>query len=224
MELIARGRAADVYEAGPGRVLRRYRTADCDTAREAEIMRLVAATGYPVPAVYGASGADLILERIDGPTMLDALGSQPWRLLAYATQLADLHTQLGVIPAPEGLPQPLGPGSDLLHLDLHPDNVILAPRGPVVIDWTNAAAGPAAADIANTWLLLACARPDNNVSLDATLQRLYAQAFLSRAGRTRATGYLHAAFTYRASDRNTRPEEAARMRRLVRDETGHEPD
>ena len=35
----------------------------------------------------------------------------------------------------------------MLHLDLHPMNVILSPRqGVYVIDWTDAAAGPAGFD------------------------------------------------------------------------------
>src|SRR4051794_10258399 len=42
----------------------------------------------------------------------------------------------------------------LLHLDLHPDNVILSPTGPILINWQAAVAGPAAADVAHTWLLI----------------------------------------------------------------------
>src|SRR5207249_1316855 len=49
-----------------------------------------------------------------------------------------LHEQLHRIAAPEGLGS-AGHGERLIHLDLHPENVILSPEGPVVIDWTNAA-------------------------------------------------------------------------------------
>ncbi|MGA3149699.1 MAG: phosphotransferase, partial [Acidimicrobiales bacterium] len=48
-----------------------------------------------------------------------------------------------------------GRGHRLVHLDLHPLNIILAPTGPVVIDWPNAARGDANTDIAVTWVLLA---------------------------------------------------------------------
>src|SRR5260370_24192024 len=41
-----------------------------------------------------------------------------------------------------------------LHRDLHPINVLLSPKGPVVIDWTNAARGSGASDVALTWLLM----------------------------------------------------------------------
>ncbi|MFC6703988.1 phosphotransferase [Flexivirga alba] len=224
MELIASGRAADVFDAGPGRVLRRYRIPGLDTAKEAEIMQHVARAGYPVPAVYDADGPDLVLERIEGSSMLDALQRAPWRLRRYARQLAELHARLGAITAPPGLWQPLGPGTDLMHLDLHPDNVILAPSGPVVIDWTNAAGGTAAADVADTWLLLACARPVESSRVLVAAQRAFAAAFIAAADRASAREQLHAVFAHRIQDRNMQPEEVARMRRLVARETGRDPE
>ena len=45
-------------------------------------------------------------------------------------------------------------GAALLHGDLHPGNVLLGAKGPVVIDWFDAAIGHPAADIARTLLLL----------------------------------------------------------------------
>ncbi|RKN07316.1 hypothetical protein D7319_19185 [Streptomyces radicis] len=77
--LLGRGRSADVYAvAGDDtRVLRRYRDG-ADARGEAALMAELAAAGYPVPAVHpGAAPAftDLVLERIEGPTLLAALGS-----------------------------------------------------------------------------------------------------------------------------------------------------
>jgi aminoglycoside phosphotransferase (APT) family kinase protein len=43
----------------------------------------------------------------------------------------------------------------VLHLDLHPDNVILTYRGPVLIDWRNATEGPPDLDVALSALILA---------------------------------------------------------------------
>ena len=37
-------------------------------------MRYVRERGYPVPAVYAVSGPDMVMERVDGPTMLKDLG------------------------------------------------------------------------------------------------------------------------------------------------------
>lgn len=223
VDLIAQGRAAEVFDAGPGRVLRRYRNPAQDTAGEAEVMRYAARAGYPVPAVYDSDGPDLVLERIEGPTMLAALGSRPWQLRTYAHLLAGLHTHLGEIAAPPGLRHPLGDGGDLLHLDLHPGNVLLSPSGPVVIDWTNASAGPAAGDLADTWLILACARPDEGDRLAAAAQRLFARWFLRRVGREIATAHLHDALKHRVDDHNMTPSEVRRMRALVRRETGRDP-
>ena len=76
-----------------------------------------------------------------------------------ARMLADLHDRLHAIPAPEWLPQMPGDGTSLVHLDLHPLNVIMHPdRGPVVIDWANASRGDALFDVGVTYVLLTCPR------------------------------------------------------------------
>ena len=62
--LIGSGRSADIFDAGPGRVLRRFR-GDRDATAEAELMRQLAAASYPVPDVYDASGPDIIMERLE---------------------------------------------------------------------------------------------------------------------------------------------------------------
>jgi aminoglycoside phosphotransferase (APT) family kinase protein len=49
---------------------------------------------------------------------------------------------------------PAGHGDRLLQLDLHPLNVMMGPNGPVVIDWTNACRGDAAADVVLAWVLM----------------------------------------------------------------------
>ena len=45
-------------------------------------------------------------------------------------------------------------GDRLAHGDLHPGNVLLSERGPVLIDWADATRGEPLADAARTWLLL----------------------------------------------------------------------
>ena len=71
-EPIASGREADIFALDAGRVLRRYRRVT-DVTGEAAVMTHVAAHGYPVPAVYEAHGSDMVLERLDGPTMAQAM-------------------------------------------------------------------------------------------------------------------------------------------------------
>jgi Phosphotransferase enzyme family len=71
---LASGREADVFALDETRVLRRYRRS-ADATAEAEVMAYVRGLGYPVPAVYRASGPDLVMERLDGPTMTQAMAA-----------------------------------------------------------------------------------------------------------------------------------------------------
>jgi hypothetical protein len=154
--LIGSGRAADVFDLGGGRVLRRYREGEGgDTPPEATVMELARAHGYPVPEVYEASGRDLVLERIDGPTMMADIARRPWRVARHGKTLGELHARLHRIEAPADLRSPLGRGDRLVHTDMHPENVLLSPRGPVVIDWSNAARGDPPDDVASSWAILA---------------------------------------------------------------------
>lgn len=150
MELIASGREADVYALGRDRVLRRYRHGG-DTAPEAELMSYLAASGYPAPTVYDADGPDLVMERLDGPTLLTAALSGTADPDRVAAVIANLHDRLHALPARTAA----DPADRILHLDLHPDNVMLTARGPVVIDWRNATEGPPDRDVAMTLLILA---------------------------------------------------------------------
>src|SRR3954451_4391240 len=97
VELIARGRDAEVFALVGSRVLRRYRVGG-NTEREATVMRHVAEHGYPVPRVYHAAGPDLILDRVRGPTLLAALTSDEVAVRARAELPADLHGKLHAVP------------------------------------------------------------------------------------------------------------------------------
>lgn len=178
--LIARGRACDVFDAGPGRVLRRYRPGERgDAEAEATVMEHARRSGFPVPEVYSADARDLVMERVSGPTMLADLGRRPWRVRRHGALLASLHRRLHAIPAPEGLASPLGRGSSLVHLDLHPDNVLLTADGPVVIDWSNGSRGEAADDVAQTWVILATSVVHGTALLRAAAR--FGRAELQRA-------------------------------------------
>jgi aminoglycoside phosphotransferase (APT) family kinase protein len=145
--LLAAGRAADVYALSEQQVLRRYR-GGADASHEVALMRHVAAHGFPVPAVRHLGGPDLLMERLHGPTLLQALAAGEVSLHEGAGVLADLHRRLHAIPAPTG--------GVVIHLDLHPGNIVLSEsRGPVLIDWANARGGDAPLDAAVTALILA---------------------------------------------------------------------
>ncbi|WP_105971530.1 phosphotransferase [Streptomyces geranii] len=151
--LLGSGRTADVYElAGTAWVLRRYRDGYGDPAAEAAVMEHVRGHGYPVPEVRAGTGTDLVLERLSGPTMLEALGAGLLAASEGGEMLAVLLHSLHAVPP--RLPG-AGPGTCVLHLDLHPENVILTPDGPRVIDWANAEEGPPGLDRAMSAVILA---------------------------------------------------------------------
>jgi aminoglycoside phosphotransferase (APT) family kinase protein len=208
--LVGAGRAADVYAIGAGRVLRRYRT-PFDVRPEAEIMRYLGQAGYPVPAVYDADGPDLVMERLDGREMLADVSRRPWLARRHARTLADLHNRLHQIPAPPGWPQAFGPGGTVLHLDLHPRNVMLTSRGPVVIDWSNVRSGPAGADVAMAYLIMASSEVDDLPLPVRTAVGAFRGAFIRHfllAARDDPGPHIARVARHRMTDRNTRPSEA----------------
>ncbi|MFR9724790.1 phosphotransferase [Streptomyces sp. MS19] len=213
MELIAAGRDADVYALDGERVLRRYRRGG-SAEREARVMAHLAACGFPVPRVHGVAGADMVLERLFGPTMLDVLAARPWRARAVGRELGALHDRLHRIPAPGWLREGAAGAGDerVLHLDFHPGNVVLTPRGPVVIDWRDAAAGDPAADLAMTLVTVGTSDiPWRGVRLGrrALLRGL-------RAGSRADPGpAMREAVAVRLGNPAVTPAEAARLRTLA---------
>jgi hypothetical protein len=83
VKLIAAGSASEVFDLGDGRVLRRFR-AGGDSEREALVMRHARRKGYPVPRVVEVIPDGIVMERIDGNTMLGALRRRPWTVPRHA--------------------------------------------------------------------------------------------------------------------------------------------
>ncbi len=215
--LIGSGRSADIYDIGDNRVLRRYRH-DADTRREADLMIHLAQAGFPVPAVYDASGRDIVMERVIGRDMIADFSRRPWLAGKYGRMLADLHNRLHQIDAPPGLRPAFEAGDKVVHLDLHPANVMLTERGPMVIDWSNAAAGDPAADVAVAYVIIACSETDLLPAplraVIAPLRASYLRQFLA-AVRDDPIPVLASAARYRINDRNVRPSEVKKLRRIA---------
>ncbi|WP_326583183.1 phosphotransferase family protein [Streptomyces sp. NBC_00481] len=160
---------------GPGRpdgptaawVLRRYRDGWGDAAAEAEVMEYVRSHGYPVPRVRSATRTEMVLERLSGPTMLEAFAGGLLDPAQTGATLARLLHALHALPprdddAPSALrdddtpsTSPRDPVTRVLHLDLHPENVIVTPQGPQVIDWSTAEEGPPGLDWGISAMILA---------------------------------------------------------------------
>ncbi len=225
-ELIAQGRAADVFGYGDGLVLRRYRS-DHFSLYEAAVMQYVAQHGYPVPRVVEASGRDIVMERIDGQTMLTDLGKHPWRLFAHARTLADLAKRLHAIPAPAWLDPRVGAtpersgGADrlvLVHMDLHPDNVMITANGPVVIDWSNAGIAPPEAEMADLWILMSIANIPGTGLVPKLLsygRKLFLRSYMKHFDREAVRKHVRAAGEWRLRDRNMQDDERERIKAFV---------
>jgi streptomycin 6-kinase len=205
VKLVAAGRASEIFDLGDGRVLRRF-LAGGDSEREALVMEHAWRNGYPVPRVLEVKSEALVLEKIVGPTMLAELRRRPWTLRRHAALLAELHKQLHEIDAPPGL-EAAGPGNRLLHLDLHPDNVILSLAGPFVIDWTNALRGDPALDVAMAWVMFATS--------GGPFGRLFLHSFLPHFNHDETLAALPAAAERRIADPNVTEREQEAVRRLA---------
>jgi aminoglycoside phosphotransferase (APT) family kinase protein len=181
-------------------------------------MTFLGGAGYPVPRVYDVSGPDLVMERVAGRDMLADLSSRPWLVGRHARTLAGLHDQLHAIVAPPSLGGLFGPGDRVLHLDLHPGNVMLTAAGPVVIDWTNAAAGTPAADAAMAWLIMASSEVDEAPPLlrpaISSIRGILLRRFRALV-RDDIGPELARVARARIADRNVRPAEAERLRAIA---------
>jgi aminoglycoside phosphotransferase (APT) family kinase protein len=159
------------------------------------------------------------MERIDGPTMAEMCTTHPWRIGRMGSELAELHQRLHALEAPEWLRDaPCGQGSRLLHLDLHPLNVLITKDGPVVIDWTNAARGDPAVDVALVWALIASGEvPGNRLEavLSAVGRRILLRGFLGPFATDDLRAVLGQVVEWKCRDPHMSTVEQSRMRSLL---------
>jgi aminoglycoside phosphotransferase (APT) family kinase protein len=167
---------------------------------------------YGRETVNGRPG--LVIERVEGPDLLTLLGRRPWLLPRVARRLGETHARVHAVHLDAGLPtvhevvrsaitdselvpgrfrrralellELLPEGERLCHWDFHPANLLDGHAGPIVIDWSFAARGHPAADVARTRLIVSAgARPSGRSSLIGRLDplgrrllsRLYMRAY-----------------------------------------------
>jgi aminoglycoside phosphotransferase (APT) family kinase protein len=204
MELIAAGRDAEVFAIDQHRVLRRYRHYAVPE-REVHVMRYLTDVGFPVPRVHDVSGNELVLQRLHGPTLATSGTADPGELLA------ELHNRLHALEVPHWL----GDGRAILHLDLHPLNVIVTDDGPHVIDWTNARSGDPATDVADTVAILwAVDAETTGIPGFAQLRDQLLEMFLKHVDHDPAPRMAEAA-ERRLDDPNLTESERQRLRALI---------
>ena len=186
-ELIARGRTAEIFAWKDDQVLKLFleKFPAEAVAYEARVTDAIYKAGLPAPAVGGVVEVEgrqgIILERVDGPSMLQVFRSRPWRIGQLGRTQAELHAAIHSREMPElpslredlrtaiqtqvELPnetkrailhhiEQLPDGNTLCHSDFHPDNILMSSRGPVVIDWANPRRGDPLADVAGSSLIL----------------------------------------------------------------------
>jgi aminoglycoside phosphotransferase (APT) family kinase protein len=137
------------------------------TLRREVVAMAAAVRAVPVPAVLGMVEVDeagqrgaLVLSRLPGGPAgeLGELSSE--RARRRGTACGRLHAALELVDPPPDLDQVAGAAGTgptrLLHLDLHPFNVLVDEDANVtgVVDWANAAVGPSVLDRARTWSIL----------------------------------------------------------------------
>jgi aminoglycoside phosphotransferase (APT) family kinase protein len=219
--LLASGRDADIFEFGPDLVVRRSREGRSMTT-EVRTMRFLYECHYPVPRVDDISddGTEMVMERVFGVNMVASLNAAPWRAARFGKILADLHVRLHEFTAPEWLAAaPFGNGTQLLHLDLHPLNVMMAPKGPVVIDWGNAVRGDPETDVALTWALIAAGEVDASfakVALIKLIRSRLARNFIGGFDRDTVRSKLDEVVEWKVSDAHLSATEIATMRSFAR--------
>lgn len=191
-DLLAEGRTAEVYAWGDDQILKLYREGFPPGDAEYEYKKALASqeTGCAVPKVGELVTMDgrfgITYQRVEGETMIEAVGKSPWKFFTFVRQLANMHVDMHTRSAKnlptihERLSRKISeaphldektkgyvlkhldnlPRDDkLLHGDFHPDNVMLTPNGPVIIDWIDAAVGHPLADVARTTVIAMAAGP-----------------------------------------------------------------
>lgn len=181
---LAEGREAEVFLQPDGRVLKLWRLPDDrpKAEREQTVCKLLAPLAPTVHTLVDVDGRPgLVMDRIEGDSLLAGLQRRPYLLLRAARVLAKVHLELNSRPAPDELPDlkdmiasridlagtlpddhrdlalrllaSLPAGDRLCHNDFHLGNLLGSWDAPVVIDWGWAARGDPTSDVARSELL-----------------------------------------------------------------------
>jgi serine/threonine protein kinase len=161
------------------------------------MMAIAGGHGVPVPAVREVRADALVLEFVPGGTLTDAVRRRPWTLPTAVRTIAELHELVHAVPYR---------GGRLVHFDLHPDNVLMSPGGPTLIDWTNAHGGEPDEDVALTWLIAATSAGPGG--------RIFAARFRHVVGAERVRRGFPGARAYRLADPHVTDTERAAVDRL----------
>ena len=184
---IAEGGTSEIFAWAEDKILKLYYEGAPPGAAEEEAIRASIAydAGLNTPAVIDTIAIEnrqgIIFERVHGVDMVEAIISNPEKLIPYAHLLAELQVDVhactastlplqrqrlqGQIQSANGLPAEtktaifadldrLQADSTLCHGDFHPENILITAEEPVIIDWVDVTQGSPLVDIARTTLIL----------------------------------------------------------------------
>jgi Ser/Thr protein kinase RdoA (MazF antagonist) len=186
-EKIAEGASADIHVWAPGQIVKLFKVGASPRfgRHEARMTRAAFAAGAPEVfdevTLEGRFG--IVLQRLDGPTLLQLLQTRAVTSEQVGMILATLYTSVHNTPPPPDVPSLRGwidaisrtsrdmlaehiaagvltlidrlpPEDGLCHADLHPGNVIMTADGPRIIDWACALRASAVFDIARAHISL----------------------------------------------------------------------
>jgi len=180
-------------------------------AEYVEVVRAAGAPAPRLLGIEEIAGrAATVWERVDGTSMWQRVVDRPDLSAQMGRLLADIQLGLFELVPPVTLPAqrdrleskirraaervdgslagalgllpPRAGPLRLCHGDMHPSNVILAPDGPVVVDWFDASRGEPVADIARSSLLLGDGKntPPHLPGADPATLGVLTRAYLSR--------------------------------------------
>jgi uncharacterized protein (TIGR02172 family) len=195
--LIGQGRTADVFRYGENKVIKVFHQEFTKLAyEEYSTAQNIASVGIPAPDVYDLMDVEnkkgIVYEYIQGTTMVRLIQKNPFKVVRYAKQLADLHAEINSKPVSSltnikesivatirnvlSIKQAdreaiicylktLPDGERLCHYDFHPGNVLISDGNAKAIDWMTAGAGNPCADVCRTGVILNSNALPPNVSV-----------------------------------------------------------
>jgi Ser/Thr protein kinase RdoA (MazF antagonist) len=193
-EKLGEGATADIHVWAPGQIVKLFKAGVSPRLgrHEARMTRATFAAGAPkvLDEVTLEGRFGIVLQRLDGPTLLQLLLTRTMTYEQVGAILATLYLSVHKTPPPSDIPSlrrwidavsqtsreilpehiatgvltlidRLPPEDGLCHADLHPGNVIMTTDGPRIIDWSCALRASAVFDIARVHVSLSELVPED---------------------------------------------------------------
>ncbi|WP_438350708.1 phosphotransferase [Paenibacillus sp. FA6] len=183
-ELLGIGNTARVYRWGKTEAIKIFndQSSALNEAKNAELINNLKLRSPNYSGLVECEGKiGIVYERIDGPTMLWHIEPTERSISYNAELMANLQYEIHNVEnkmLPNLKPEitnkvnnsqeisndekqiiidmlnSLPDGNTICHYDFHPDNIIISPNGPIIIDWLNLLVGNQEADVTRTSMMI----------------------------------------------------------------------